>query len=114
MQKHRELETTKIQMEIQKKEIESKAERQKIVDMMEFEKKKKVSDAEQYRLEAIAKGNDALFSNPNYIRLKAYESAYSNAKLIFGDVPKNSFFNMGGSTFIPPNGFTAYTNNTLI
>jgi regulator of protease activity HflC (stomatin/prohibitin superfamily) len=114
MQKQRDLDTTKIQMEIQKKEIESKAERQKIVDMMEFEKKQKASDAEQYHLEAMAKGNNALFSNPNYIRLKAYESAHSNAKLIFGDIPQNSFFNMGGSTFIPANGFTQYPNNTFV
>ena len=63
---------------------------------MEYESKKKKADAEKYKVEKLAEGNNLLFSNPNYIRLEAFKATHSNSKLIFGDVPQNALINLGG------------------
>lgn len=71
---------------------------------MEFETKKIKADADKYKVQKIAEGNELLFSNPNYIKLEAFKSAHHNAKLIFGNVPQNALINLGG--------FTEYESNT--
>lgn len=98
MEKERQMKTTKIEMDIQISTAKSKADKQKIIDNMILQTKKTEADSEKYKLERIAEGNNLLFQNPNYIKLKAYESAHNNAKLIFGDVPQNAFMNLGGFT----------------
>ena len=95
MDKEKEQATNTLQIEIQKSIILGEKERQEIRDEMEYQKVKKFADAERYRLEQIAQGNERLFSNPNYLKMKGFESAHNNAKIIIGDVPQSSFFNFG-------------------
>lgn len=103
MEKERQQKTNEIEMMIQISKAKSEAEKQKILDNMEFESKKKKADANKYKVEKQAEGNEMLFSNPNYIRLEAFKATHSNSKLIFGDVPQNALINLGG--------FTDYTSN---
>jgi len=104
MEKEREQKTNEIEMKIQISKAKSNAEKQHILDNMEYESKKKKADAEKYKVEKLAEGNNLLFSNPNYIRLEAFKATHSNSKLIFGDVPQNALINLGG--------FTDYTSNS--
>jgi hypothetical protein len=103
MEKERQQKTNDIEMEIQLSKAKSNVEKQHILDNMDYESKKKKADAEKYKVEQIAEGNDMLFSNPNYIRLEAFKATHSNSKLIFGNVPQNALINLGG--------FTDYTLN---
>ena len=98
-------------MNIQKMKTESEKKKKKIIDEMHYEKNKKLSDAEKYRLEKIAEGNELLFSNPNYIVLEGYKAAHNNAKLIFGDIPQNALFNLGESKSDPINKYVYETMN---
>lgn len=104
MEKERQQKTSEIEMKIQISKAKSLSEKQKIIDNIEFETKKKKADAEKYKVQKIAEGNELLFSNPNYIKLEAFKSAHHNAKLIFGDVPQNALINLGG--------FTEFESNT--
>ena len=103
MEKERHQKTNEIEMNIQLSKAKSNAEKQHILDNMDYESKKRKADAEKYKVEQIAEGNELLFSNPNYIRLEAFKATHSNSKLIFGDVPQNALINLGG--------FTDYTTN---
>ena len=105
MEKERQQKTAIIEMEIQKSIVQAEAERQRIINQMEAEKLKYKADTERYRLEQLAIGNEALFSTPGYIQLESVKSIHNNAKLIFGDVPKNSIINLGGYTIPIPNSF---------
>ena len=98
MEKERYQKTNEIEMKIQISKAKSQAEKQNIMDHMDYETIKKKADGEKYRLEQIAESNELLFANPNYIKLEAFKSAHANAKLIFGDVPQNAIINMGGFT----------------
>ena len=104
MEKERQQKTNEIEMKIQISKAKSNAEKQHILDNMEYDSKKKKVDAEKYKVEKLAEGNNLLFSNPNYIRLEAFKATHSNSKLIFGDVPQNALINLGG--------FTDYTSNS--
>lgn len=95
MDMERDQEKKRIDSETKKKQVIAQAERQSILDEMEFLKIKKLADSELYRLKLLAEGNKYLYSNENYIKVKGFEAAHSNSKLIFGDVPQNALFGLG-------------------
>lgn len=112
MEKERQQKTSEIEMKIQISKAKSLAEKQKILDNMELETKKKKADANKYNIEQIALGNEMLFANPNYIKLEGFKAAHSNAKLIFGNVPQNAIINMGGFTEYESNiNYKHYSDN---
>jgi len=95
--KKREQEISKIELDIQKGKAIAKAEHQKIIDEMLFYKAKRVTDAAKYAKLMEAEGNEMLFKNPSYVKLKGYEAAHNNAKLVFGDIPQNALLNFGNT-----------------
>jgi len=95
MEKDREQKTNEVEMNIQHMKVKADSERQSVINEMEFDMKTRQADAEMYRLEKLAEGNELLFSNPNYVRLEGYKAAHNNAKLIIGDVPQNALINLG-------------------
>jgi len=86
----------KIADQTAKQQATAQAERQAIVDQMKYDARVKEAKGERKRLEELAAGQKALFDNPDYIKLKGFEAAHSNSKLIFGNVPENALVNMGG------------------
>lgn len=112
MEKERYQKTNEIEMKIQISKAKSQAEKQNIMDHMDYETIKKKADGEKYRLEQIAESNELLFANPNYIKLEAFKSAHANAKLIFGNVPQNTIINMGGFTdYMSNDNYNHYYND---
>ena len=79
------------------------AERQAILDKQKADSIRVEADAERYRLEQIAHGNEQLYSNPNYINALVLNATQSNAKLILGNLPQNSlsFLNLQDSAGFP-------------
>lgn len=114
MEKERQQKTSEIEMNIQKLKIKFQAERQLIIDDMEFLKNKKKADAEKYKLQKIAEGNELLFANPNYIILEGYKAAHNNAKLVIGEVPQNALMNLGGFTSVDPNIYRYFSRNNSL
>ena len=93
MEKEIQKKTNEIEMKIQLSKTKSIADNQKIQDQMYLNTKQMEAEAERFRLEKMAEGYTSLFENPDYIRLEALRTAYNNAKIVIGDIPKTSIFN---------------------
>jgi erlin len=93
MEKDRQKKTNEIEMEIQLAKAKSLSENKHIQDQMDLHTKQMEAEAELFRLEKMATGYSRLFENPDYIRLEALKTAYNNAKIVIGDIPKTSIFN---------------------
>ena len=106
MEKEREQRMAEITLQTKTMEAQSEATRQAIVDNKEADTIRKAADAERYRLEELAKGNLALYDNENYVRVRGFEAAHNNAKLILGDAPQNALsllnLNSGDSSVSTP------------
>ena len=93
MEKERQKKTNEIEMEIQLAKAKAVADNKKIQDQMHLNTKQMEAEAERFRLEKMAEGYSYRFENPDYIRLEALKTAYNNAKIVIGDIPKTSIFN---------------------
>ena len=93
MEKDRQKKTNEIEMDIQLSKAKVVADNKKIQDQMHLNTKQMEAEAERFRLEKLAEGYSYLFENPDYIRLEALKTAYNNAKIVIGDIPKTSIFN---------------------
>jgi hypothetical protein len=107
--KFREQEEAKISAETARLVAKEEAHRQAIIDKKNYDTKESNAKAQRIQLDEQAKGYNSLLT-PAYLQLKGYESAHSNAKLIFGDVPQNALMNLGE---IPvPDHVHKYLNST--
>ena len=102
MDKERKKQTTALDMEIQIATAKANAEKQSIHDKMNLDTKRSDADAELVKRQKQAEGHKALFENPDFIRLETMRSAFNNAKIVIGEIPKNSLFNFNS----PPTSST--------
>lgn len=98
MDKERQKKTNEIQLQIMIETSRKQAERQQIDDQKNLKSKKIEADAVMYTMKKKAEGYSILFKNPEYLKLEALKSAYNNAKMIIGEIPKNSLFGFGSFT----------------
>jgi erlin len=113
MEKDRQRQTNEIQLQIMIETARKQAERQAIDDEKNLKSKQIDADAVMYSMKKKAEGYSILFDNPDYIRMEALKSAYNNAKIIIGEIPKNSLFGFGGMTSNNPVA-TNYFNRTFM
>lgn len=95
MEKERQKKTNEIQLQIMIETAQKQAEKQVIDDEKNLKSKKIEADAVMYAMKKKAEGYAILFKNPEYLKLEALKSAYNNAKMIVGEIPKNSIFGFG-------------------
>lgn len=89
MGRQREQRKAEITQQTKTMEATQEAERQAIIDKREADTKRSGAESERFRLEQMALGNQALFTEA-YVRLEGIRAAHHNAKLILGDAPQNA------------------------
>ena len=106
MEKERKKRSNEIEMEIQIANAKADAEKQAIKDATLLKTRQMEADANKYMMEMKSEGYATLFENPQYIQLEALKSAYNNAKIVIGEIPKNSIFGLDGT-------FSGQTGSTM-